>query len=115
MNQHQSQKDKIEDFIKTWKGIIEEVRNSSDGINPNGAERLWLDFKVKKDFLLHGETVFSVDSFNRRMDNLESELETELELAKSRFTLKHRGIIAKIFVGILAFLLILGLLCLRFF
>ena len=69
MTQHQSQKDKIEDFIKTWEGIIKEVRNSPDGIDPNGAERLWLGFQVKKLSLLPGEAVFSRDSVNRRMDN----------------------------------------------
>ncbi|WP_144060493.1 hypothetical protein [Archaeoglobus sulfaticallidus] len=91
----------LEEFISTWKGIIDEIKNSSVGIDGKEASVIWLHFRSNETFLKIRMNRIRYENSFLRIQLLESELAAALAVAVSKFKLHHRGILARIFGGIL--------------
>ena len=87
----------FEKFKKTWETQIANIRN--EAIDGDGIALIRIHFetgKLQLKVFAKGELP---DSLYTDLVNLESELEVALQIAHSRFRLKNRGTLARIFGG----------------
>lgn len=89
----------FEDFKSKWKQIISKIEK--EAIDGEGIAMIRLQFDKDKALFEMG---MREDELTHKiyveLEMLESELETVLQIAHSRFRLKNRGILAKIFGGV---------------
>jgi len=92
-------KDAFEIFKDTWEEQIAKIEK--EALDSDAVYSIRLDFHKGKIFL---EATMMENKFTREviveLNSLESKLNVALETARSRFKLRHRGILARIFGGI---------------
>jgi hypothetical protein len=85
----------FEKFKKIWETQIADIRNQA--IDGDGVASIQANFdlaKTRLQLLAHDEMP---DSIYMDVDLLESQLTVALEIAHSRFRLKNRGVLARLF------------------
>ena len=90
---------KFKKFKKTWEEIITKIEN--EAIDGEGINFIRLRFELDKSHFMLDLNESEVDDVYMDMELLESKLETALQLAHSRFRLRNRGILARIFGGMI--------------
>jgi len=93
-----SKQSDIEAFKKTWVSQIEAIRN--EAIDGDGVYKIRLQFELCRLKLEMSKDSLAESLFTD-LDLLESQLDVALEIAHSRFRLKNRGALARLFGGAL--------------
>ena len=91
---------KVDKFVKTWKKLIDDIKKCELGIDGREASIISLDFDGNKSLLLSEMKKDQLGDMDLRL--LESELTVALAIAVTKFKLRNRGILARIFGGILS-------------
>jgi len=89
----------VEEFVEKWEGIIDDIKNNPYGLDRGDAEDIELEFRLKSTMLLVTQFRNERARYYPKINLLESELKAALALATSKYKLKHRGILARIFGG----------------
>ena len=92
-------KDTFENFKRNWESQIAKIEK--EAIDDYGTSLIRLQFERDKIFYKIGITEIELRQVGSELNLLDSNLETALQIARSRFKLQHRGILAKAFGGIL--------------
>jgi hypothetical protein len=92
-------KSEFEKFKKTWETQIDSIKN--EAIDGDGVFTIRLSFGISKSKLELSSIEESIESIFIDLDLLESQLNVALEIAHSRFRLKNRGVLARLFGGAL--------------
>ena len=91
-------KAKFENFKKTWEEIIAKVEN--EAIDGDGVDIIRTHFELDESSFMLDLNESEFDEVYMDMKLLKSKLEVALQIAHSRFRLRNRGILARIFGGI---------------
>ena len=95
--------ERFEEFKKFWEYEIAKIER--EALDAKATRLIHSKFKLDRHLL---EITMTEDEFENRwfeLEKLESKLIRSLEVARSRFTLKNRGLFAKIFSGIIMYIL----------
>ena len=90
-------KTKFEDFKRTWEELI--VKMENEAIDGDGVNLIRIHFELDKNSFTLGLDESELMNY-MDMKLLTSKLEVALQIAHSRFRLRNRGILARIFGGI---------------
>jgi hypothetical protein len=89
----------FEKFKKTWETQIANIKD--EAIDGDGVRMIRLRFELSVGNLqIYTPMSKLPDSIYTDLDLLESQLDVALEIAHSRFRLRNRGILARVFAGI---------------
>jgi hypothetical protein len=86
----------FDDFKKTWESQIEIIRK--EAIDGDGIYKIRLQFDLCRLKLeMANEPIVNKSYSDQDLDLIESQLNVALEIAHSRFRLRNRGVLAKLF------------------
>jgi hypothetical protein len=91
-------KTKFEDFKKTWEELIAKIEN--DVVDGDAVSLIRIHFELNMNSFELNLSESELDALYLDMKLLQSKLEVALQIAHSRYRLRNRGILARVFRGI---------------